>query len=227
MNRKLLIFIAILAASLASCGEAEAEDKTLAYQDCLKDFFSGNPLGNCGSFATSDSEERETKVFFSEDKLMVEIEIDECMNQLELYHSWLAAEIQTSCFKGDASTISFTDGASKEFFVFKKESLPSYFSEKNKDLYLDRTITKPDASALKSILFDAAMPSEVSYYVLRDEAGTVHVNMIRYMQEGNEQQYADFIEELVRISNQFDNKAFEERVVFHVMEQYGRVVVSL
>jgi len=67
----------------------------------------------------------------------------------------------------------------------------------------------------------------VSYYVFRDEAGTVHVNLIRYMQEANEQQYADFTEELTKLSIQFDNKAFEERVVFHVMEQYGRVVVSL
>lgn len=228
-----ILAVSIFIVTIISCSDSThkeepvAEVSTEGYQKCLEDFFSGIPLDNCPSYSHPNSGKRIIKTQIIDGKLNMEIEIPECLNQLSLYHSWIAAETQVACLENKASFYSFTDGESETYFSIDSDTLPKYVVESNRDIYFDRSVSGETYSKLKTILFNNALPSESSYYVYIDDANIIQVCAILHIETGNKEDYRNASDKLLNLKFHFEKTEFDQKVNFNAMEQYGRVVFSL
>lgn len=228
MHRFTFLLSTFIALTFTNCsGVSEKEKAELdQYQKCLDEFFEFLPMGSCPSFATDNAEQRVVQLEKNDADLLVKIQIPECLSQFEQYHSWIAAELQTTCLKNTATRFEFNDGGTSTYFSFKSENLPLYFEQGNRTLIIDKDVNDDAVAQIKQVLLDPKLPSEVNYYVSSEEGDKLQINRIKHVEIGRVDS-DDEMHQLSKLSDYFKQIEFKYTVTFHTVDRYGHTVFSL
>lgn len=222
MKKNHLLFLALNI--LFATGSCTSPSEKL--QKCISEYFKFVPL-DCPYNAADPNYQRDIEVEQNGELIEVRIEIAECRNDLELYFGWIAAEIQASCNDDKKVEYFFCDNELNPYFSLPFDSIPYYVTKDyNRDAYFDKNISKTDKEVIEAILFSDEVSTETTFRVFQRN-GTLNIGVISHILAGDREGIINALSDVFTVKSVFDDNGIEQKIVYHVLDSYGRIIDTL